>query len=69
MFPVLDALYSADLWGLISAEFFNSWDDRDVHYPNGRHSLHLAISFVILLSLILTALHKKGEIFFQVLES
>lgn len=24
MFPVLDALYFADLWGLISAEFFNS---------------------------------------------
>lgn len=24
MLPVLDALYFADLWGLISAEFFNS---------------------------------------------
>lgn len=31
--------------------------------------LHLAISFVILLSLIFAALHMKGEVFFQVLES
>lgn len=39
MFPVLDAFYSADLSGLITVEFFNSRDDRDVHYPNGQHSL------------------------------
>lgn len=39
MVLVLDGLRFVDLWGPISTEFFNSCYDRDVHYPNGQHSL------------------------------
>lgn len=73
MFPVLDALYFADLWGLISAEFFNSWDDRDVHYPNGQHSLLIRapLSHLIchpIVSHLPCSPYERG-IFFQALES
>lgn len=70
MFPVLDALYFADLWGLISAEFFNSRDDRDVHYPNGQHSLLIRAPLSNLICHpIVSHLHcspYEGGIFFQV---
>lgn len=73
MFPVLDALYFADLWGLISAEFFNSWDDRDVHYPNGQHSLLIRapLSHLICHPIVshLPCSPYEGGIFFQALES
>lgn len=39
MVLVLDGLWFVDLQGPISTELFNSWYDRDVHYPNGQHSL------------------------------
>lgn len=70
MFPVLDTLYFADLWGLISAEFFNSRDDRDVHYPNGQHSLLIRAPLSNLICHpIVSHLHcspYEGGIFFQV---
>lgn len=69
----IGCLYFADLWGLISAEFFNSWDDRDVHYPNGQHSLLIRAPLSHLICHpIVSHLHcspYEGGIFFQVVES
>lgn len=69
----IGCLYFADLWGLISAEFFNSWDARDVHYPNGQHSVLIRpslsdlICHPIVSPSLLLSIWGGGYLFFQVL--